>query len=129
MMCTHLDHVTVLITDVARARAFYGGILGLCEIAAPREFDFIALWYDLNGQYLHLLLKPHADPPSPRHFCLAVPDVAAARDEFTRLGVPFTETTRIAAADRIFVHDPDGNRIELLQWLRPYDSTTDGRLV
>ena len=25
-------------------------------------------------------------------------------------------------ANRFFIHDPDGNRIEIIQWLRPYSS-------
>ena len=124
---THIDHVSVLITDVARSRAFYGGVLGLAEIPAPAEFDFVAVWYDLGGTYLHLLLKPHPDTPSPRHFCLHTPDAAAARAHFEAHGVPTDETVRIAAADRFFVRDPDGNRIELLQWERPYNPETDGR--
>jgi catechol 2,3-dioxygenase-like lactoylglutathione lyase family enzyme len=124
---TGIDHVTVLITDVARSRAFYGDLLGLREVPAPREFDFVALWYDLGGQYLHLLLKPQPDTPSPRHFCLHVADARSAREDLKSRGVPVDETVKIAAADRFFVRDPDGNRIEFLQWDRPYAPDTDGR--
>lgn len=124
---THLDHVTVLVTDLAAARAFYGGALGLREVPPPKEFDFVAVWYDLGGQYLHLLQKPHPDAPSPRHFCLHVADAAAAREHLRGLGVPVDETVKIAAADRFFVRDPDGNRVELLQWVRPYRPDADGR--
>jgi catechol 2,3-dioxygenase-like lactoylglutathione lyase family enzyme len=124
---THIDHCSVIVTDVARSRAFYGGVLGLKEIPAPKEFDFVAIWYDLGGTYLHLLLKPHPDTISPRHFCLLTPNAVAAREHLTRLGVAIEETVRIAAADRFFVRDPDGNRIELLQWVRPYDPPADGR--
>ena len=124
---THLDHVTVVVTDLPAARAFYGGALGLREIAPPTEFDFVAAWYDLGGQYLHLLQKPHPDAPGPRHLCLHVEDLAAARDHLHALGVPTTDTVKIAAADRFFVRDPDGNRIELLHWNRPYHPDADGR--
>lgn len=124
---THFDHVSVLITNVARSREFYGGVLGLTEIPAPKEFDFVAIWYALGGSYLHLLLKPQPDTISPRHFCLFTPDAVAARAHFTRLGVPVEETVKIAAADRFFIRDPDGNRIEILQWLRPYDPERDGK--
>jgi catechol 2,3-dioxygenase-like lactoylglutathione lyase family enzyme len=123
---THIDHCSVVITDVAKARHFYGELLGLTEIPAPREFDFVALWYDLGGQYLHLLLKPQPDTISPRHFCLHVDDAQAAREYFRRRGVPIEETTKIAAADRFFIRDPDGNRIELLHWERKYDPEADG---
>ena len=124
----HIDHVSVLVTDVAKARAFYRDVLGLKEIAPPREFDFVALWFDLGGgQALHLLQKPTADTQSPRHFCLHVADAVAARKHFAQRGVPTEETTKVAAADRFFVRDPDGNRIELLHWTRPYKPEADGK--
>jgi glyoxylase I family protein len=125
---THLDHVTVLVTDLTAARAFYGGALGLREIAPPKEFDFVAVWYDLGGQYLHLLKKPHPDTSSPRHFCLHVEDASAAREHLRGLGLAIDETVKIGAADRFFVRDTDGNRVELLQWVRPYAPETDGRM-
>jgi catechol 2,3-dioxygenase-like lactoylglutathione lyase family enzyme len=118
---THLDHVSVLVTDVERSRRFYGELLGLREIASPRTFTFVVVWYDLGGQHLHLLLKERADTVSPRHFALRVADAAAARAVFHDQGVATQETTLIPGADRFFVHDPDGNRIEVIQWLRPYD--------
>ena len=126
---THIDHCSIIVTNVARSRDFYGRVLGLREIAAPKEFDFVAIWYDLGGTYIHLLQKPLADTISPRHFCLHTPDVKAARSYFASLGVPIDETVKIAAADRFFVRDPDGNRIEVLQWERPYDPEADGKLA
>jgi catechol 2,3-dioxygenase-like lactoylglutathione lyase family enzyme len=124
---THIDHCSVLITDVVKARAFYGGALGLREIAPPKEFDFVAVWYDLGGTYLHLLLKPQPDSISPRHFCLHVEDAKAAREELRAKGLAIDETVKVEAAERFFVRDPDGNRIEILQWLRPYQPEADGR--
>ncbi len=126
---THIDHCSIIVTNVARSRDFYGRVLGLKEIAAPKEFDFVAIWYDLGGTYIHLLQKPQADTISPRHFCLHTPDANAARAYFLGLGVPMDETVKIAAADRFFVRDPDGNRIEVLQWERPYEPETDGKMA
>ncbi len=126
---THIDHCSVIVTDVAKSRDFYGRVLGLKEIAAPKEFDFVAVWYDFGGTYIHLLRKAQPDTISPRHFCLHTPDASAARAHFVSLGVPIEETVKIAAADRFFVRDPDGNRIEVLQWLRPYAPSQDGRLA
>lgn len=123
---TQIDHVSVLITDLARARHFYGEILGLREIRRPKEFDFVAIWYDLNGQQLHLLQKPAPDTISPRHFALRVADIRGAREHFADYGIATEETTKIRAADRFFVRDPDGNRIEIIHWDAPYNPTTDG---
>jgi catechol 2,3-dioxygenase-like lactoylglutathione lyase family enzyme len=128
---TQLDHVSVIITDVERSRRFYRDVLGLKEIAKPRTFDFVVVWFDLGNQHIHLLLKDRPDALSPRHFALRVADVAAARTYLRERGVKTEETTPIPGADRFFIHDPDGNRIEIIQWLRPYDPATDGasRLV
>ena len=122
-----IDHVSVLITDLAAARDFYGRVLGLREIAKPKTFDFVALWFDFgSGQTLHLLQKPQADTRSPRHFALRVEDAKAAREHFHGHGVEIQETGPIPHCDRFFVSDPDGNRIELIQWIEPYDPAVSG---
>jgi catechol 2,3-dioxygenase-like lactoylglutathione lyase family enzyme len=112
----------VIITDVERSRRFYRDLLGLKEINKPRTFDFVVLWFELGNQQVHLLLKEQPDSLSPRHFALRVPDAAAARHYFREHGVAVLETTPIPGADRFFIHDPDGNRIEIIHWLRPYSS-------
>jgi catechol 2,3-dioxygenase-like lactoylglutathione lyase family enzyme len=124
---THIDHVSVLITDCAAARAFYAGVLGLTEIPKPKTFDFVALWYDLGGGHtLHLLQKPQPDTRSPRHFALRVTDIQAARAHFRSHNIAMQETGPIPHCDRFFVSDPDGNRIEIIQWLAPYDPARSG---
>jgi catechol 2,3-dioxygenase-like lactoylglutathione lyase family enzyme len=123
---TQIDHVSVLITDVERSRRYYRDLLGLKEIAKPRTFDFTVLWFDLGNQQLHLLLRNRPDVLSPRHFALRVTDVAATRRYFQEHGIAPEETTPIPGADRFFVYDPDGNRIEIIQWLEPYNPAVSG---
>ena len=124
---SHIDHCSVIITDVERSRRFYRDVLGLKEINKPRTFDFVVLWFDLGNMHIHLLLKDQADSISPRHFALRVADAAEARDYFHRQGLSVQETTPIPGADRFFIHDPDGNRIEIIHWLRPYSSEENAR--
>ena len=126
LQVTQIDHVSVLITDFERSRRFYRDILGLKEIAKPRTFDFAVAWFDLGNQQLHLLLKDQPDSRSPRHFALRVTDAAAARTYVRERGLRPEETTPIPGADRFFVYDPDGNRIEIIQWLVPYDPKVNG---
>ena len=126
IQATQLDHVSVIITDVERSRYFYRDVLGLKEIAKPRTFDFVALWFELGSTQLHLLLKKQADTKTPRHFALRVNDVQAARAYIRSRGIKPEETTVIPGADRFFVYDPDENRIEIIQWLELYDPTRSG---
>jgi len=43
-----LNHVRITVTDVAKAREFYTGLLGLEEIPRP-AFDFPGIWYSHGG--------------------------------------------------------------------------------
>src|SRR6476659_5209652 len=95
LQVTKIDHVSVVITDVERSRRFYRDVLGLKEIAKPRTFDFVVVWFDLGNQHLHLLLKDRPDTISPRHFALRVTDLAAARGYFQSHNVPTQDTTPI----------------------------------
>jgi len=125
-LVSQIDHCSVLITDVAKSRRFYRDLLGLKEIPKPKTFDFVALWFQLGDTQLHLLLKDKPDTISPRHFALRVADAAAARKYMQERGVPTQETTLIPGADRFFISDPDGNRIEIIQWQRPYNPAGNG---
>jgi catechol 2,3-dioxygenase-like lactoylglutathione lyase family enzyme len=123
---TQIDHVSVIITDVERSRRFYRDILGLKEISKPKTFTFSVLWFDLGTQQLHLLLKPQPDTVSPRHFAVRVRDAQAARAYFRRHGIAIEEAVPIPHCDRFFVADPDLNRVEVIQWLEPYDPARSG---
>ena|SRR5438128_7644753 len=122
LQISQIDHCSVIIADVERSRRFYRDVLGLKEINKPRTFDFVVLWFDLGNMHIHLLLKDQPDTISPRHFALRVADAVSARRYFREQGLAIQETTLIPGADRFFIHDPDGNRIEIIQWLRPYNS-------
>ena len=123
---TQIDHVSVVITNIERSRHFYRDILGLKEMAKPKTFDFKVVWFDLGNQQLHLLHKRDADSISPRHFALRVKDTQQARIYFRGRDIPIQETTPIPCCDRFFIFDPDENRIEIIQWLEPYNPAVSG---
>ncbi len=52
-----MSHVSATVTDVAKAREFYTGLLGFTEISRP-NFDFPGIWYSLGGELqLHIILN------------------------------------------------------------------------
>lgn len=114
-------HVSLSVTDLARAKHFYGEVLGLLELERP-PFDFPGAWYDLGNAQLHLIV--HANQRSLRgttdvdsrdgHFALRVRGYAAAVDRLRARGVAFVERPINATQwAQIHLTDPDGNGIEL----------------
>lgn len=112
---TFIEHVAIIVTELERARDFYGRVLGLTEVPRPESFDFPGTWYQLGNTCLHLLGKPGRDNDSSRHFCLRVSDLRAAEKHLQSQGWPYQwqKKHKIIGIDRFFLHDPDGNRIEV----------------
>jgi len=50
-----LHHIAIPVSDLARAREFYGGALGLEEVARP-PFPFDGAWYRAGDRDLHLIV-------------------------------------------------------------------------
>jgi glyoxylase I family protein len=118
MKLTGIHHSSIVVTDMARARRFYAEVLGLPEVERPANFVTPVIWFEVGDEQIHLIPNDHADDESPRHFALHVEDAHAAREHLRSLGIAIEETIPIAGADRFFIQDPDGNKVELIQWTR-----------
>jgi catechol 2,3-dioxygenase-like lactoylglutathione lyase family enzyme len=109
-----VDFVSLPVRDLARARAFYRGTLGLPE-STPEGFaypEFETANVTLN------LWRPEAHgiefAPSSGSVALRVADVAAARDRLEAAGVEFSGETRdTGVCHMAFFRDPDGNSLLL----------------
>jgi catechol 2,3-dioxygenase-like lactoylglutathione lyase family enzyme len=102
-----VDFVSVAVRDLARARAFYGEVLGLPP-GGPAPDEFVA------GNVTLALWAPEADgePFSANQAGLAlrVADVAAARHALEAEGVEFLgDTVDTGVCHMAFLRDPDGN--------------------
>jgi len=117
---TGIHHNSVVTSDADRAREFYAGVLGMKEIPYPSTFDFPVIWFELGDQHVHLIVANRPDSISPRHIAFHVRNASVAREALTAMGVAIEDTVKIPGAERFFVHDPDGNRIELIEWQIPW---------
>jgi len=116
-----LHHVAVTVTDLERAKRFYGEVLGLREIPRP-PFDFGGAWYDAGGQQLHLIVHPptrtlrHTTAIDSRdgHLALRVASYDEALAHLRAHGVEvLNRPDNLTPWAQIYVTDPDGNVIEL----------------
>lgn len=125
MKISGIHHCSIKVTDMERAVRFYSEVLGLQEVEIPSTFTPAGIhvrWFVLGDEQIHLMPADAPDQLSSRHFALHVDDARAAREQLQSHGVEFQETTVIPGADRLFIHDPDGNLIELIEWKVPYEN-------
>jgi glyoxylase I family protein len=115
-----LHHVSVVVTDLAAARAFYGGLLGLRELPRP-PFDFVGAWYALGDRQLHLIVHPPgrtlrgtSDIDSmDGHFAVRVADLDETLAYLRSRGLAVRESRQnVTQWAQLYVTDPDGNVIE-----------------
>ncbi len=114
-----LQHVSIAIAadGADRARAFYGGLLGLEEKPVPPKLDPGQLvWFDLGGDLeLHLMQTADAPPPN-AHFCIAVESgLDQLRGRIEAAGIETHTPTEIVGRPRFMCRDPFGNLVELTQ--------------
>jgi glyoxylase I family protein len=107
-----VHHVSIAVTDVAAALAFYTDALGLTQRTDRPANIGPGAWLDAGGQQLHLV---KADPPAPcgQHFAVLVDDLDATTAELRAAGVQVSDAVPIGTARQAFLRDPSGNSIEL----------------
>ncbi len=114
-------HFSFTVSDLERSKAFYGDLLGLEEVERP-DFGIPGVWYGVGETQIHLIGKPEGvdtGSPSPKltpianHSAFQIEDYDAAVDRLRETGAEFIELSRDVG--QIFVRDPDGNIIELIQ--------------
>ena len=121
MKLTGIHHSSIVVTNMERARHFYGQVLGLSEVERPSNFTNPVRWFEVGDEHIHLIPSDRPDTTSPRHFALHVDDADAAREHFRTHGIAIQETEPIAGADRFFISDPDGNTIEIIHWFKRWE--------
>jgi ribosomal protein S18 acetylase RimI-like enzyme len=114
-MIARVDHVQVAAPAGGEdaARAFYGELLGLEELAKPERLrERGGVWFAVGDQQLHVGIEQPFTPAHKAHPALAVPGAG----DLSVLAARLEAAGREIAWDgpRFYVDDPFGNRVELL---------------
>ena len=115
MIVERTDFISVPVTDVQRARRFYGDTLGLANISGADAWPEFQLGENVS---LYLIdptnIGQAFSAPHSAHIALRVPDVAETRRELEERGVAFDgDTLDTGVCHMAFFRDPDGNALML----------------
>ncbi len=121
-MFAGIHHASFLTSDLAKARAFYEGTLGLRLAKNRPQMSYAGAWYDVGAsQQIHLMLLP--DPAAglqrpahggrDRHVALCVKDLPQLTARLDAAGIAYTYSQSGRRA--VFCRDPDQNALEFIE--------------
>jgi catechol 2,3-dioxygenase-like lactoylglutathione lyase family enzyme len=112
-----IDHVQLAmpVGEEDKARTFYRDLLGMVEIPKPTELAKRGgCWFESGGVQIHLGVENDFRPAKKAHPALRCRDYQALVEQLRNAGVEVTEPGDIPDVMRCHIHDPFGNRIELI---------------
>jgi catechol 2,3-dioxygenase-like lactoylglutathione lyase family enzyme len=124
MRIKRLDHVQLAMPAGGedRARAFYHGALGIPEVAKPPELAKRGgCWFEHGELKIHLGVEADFRPARKAHPALVVEDLGALVEHLRAQGCTVRDDEPLERYHRVYVDDPFGNRIELMEPLPAAD--------
>jgi catechol 2,3-dioxygenase-like lactoylglutathione lyase family enzyme len=118
MRITRVEHVQLAMPagGEALAREFYHDALGIPEIPKPPHLAKRGgCWFERGDLKIHLGVEAEFRPARKAHPALLVADLPALIERLRALGYALREDEPLEGYQRIYVDDPFGNRIELME--------------
>jgi len=116
------DFISVPVTDMERAKQFYGETLGL-DAVNPGGFPEYQLGENISVYLIDMeSIGSSFSAPHTAHIALRVADVAETRKELEARGVVFDgDVLDTSVCHMAFFRDPDGNALMLHRRYAPKD--------
>jgi catechol 2,3-dioxygenase-like lactoylglutathione lyase family enzyme len=117
-MITGYHHVQLAIPPGGEeeAASFYEGILRLTSVPKPEHLAARGgRWFRGAGVELHLGIEDGFRPSAGAHPALRIEGLANLRASLLDHGVEVADGTQLEGHDRLYVRDPFGNRLELIE--------------
>jgi catechol 2,3-dioxygenase-like lactoylglutathione lyase family enzyme len=114
---TGIDHVQIAGPPggEAKARWFFGDVLGMEEIAKPTALQQRGgVWFRSGEHQLHVCIEANFQPAHKAHPAIRVQALPDLMQRLSQAGVKFQEDVLLPDIRRIYVDDPFGNRLEFV---------------
>ncbi len=113
-----IDHVQLAMPAGAEQKAtwFYAGLLGMRLVAKPEHLATRGgCWFEAGPVRIHLGVEGDFRPARKAHPALVVQALDALVATLTSAGVEVRTDEPLEGFERVYVDDPFGNRIELME--------------
>lgn len=113
-----IEHVQLAMPagEEDRARAFYTGVLGIPEQPKPPHLAKRGgAWFEGAGVKVHLGVEPEFRPARKAHPALLVSGLDELVGALREAGYEIKHDEPLEGFHRVYVNDPFGNRIELME--------------
>ncbi|MGZ5289130.1 MAG: VOC family protein [Actinomycetota bacterium] len=95
---------------------FYGAILGLEQVPKPADLSPRGgVWFRTGDLEVHLGMEEQFSPAVKAHPAFLVDGLETMKARIEAAGYRVTDTVQIEGFHRVYVRDPFGNRVELIE--------------
>ena len=118
MRITRIDHVQLAMPAGGEnlARGFYADMLGIPEVPKPANLAKRGgCWFERGDLKIHLGVDADFRPARKAHVALLVNDLPELQAKLEASGYTLKDDEPLEGHRRVYVDDPFGNRVELME--------------
>lgn len=115
-----IDHVQLAapMGGEDKARDFFVGLLGFEEIEKPELLRKNGgVWFMAGTIQLHIGVEEEFIPAKKAHPAFRVTNIDELKQYLNEKKVKYVDDNRLPGANRFYLADPFGNRLEFLEWM------------
>jgi catechol 2,3-dioxygenase-like lactoylglutathione lyase family enzyme len=113
-----IEHIQIAMPlgEEDAARAFYSGVLGIPEVPKPPNLAMRGgAWFEAKAVKVHLGVEKEFRPARKAHPALLVADLNGLVKTLRSNGIEVLDDEPLEGFHRVYISDPFGNRIELME--------------
>ncbi|KHF39930.1 VOC family protein [Halalkalibacter okhensis] len=118
-----IDHVQLAAPKGSeeKARQFFNEILGFTELEKPDVLKKRGgVWFALGPIIVHIGIEEPFVPAKKAHPAFEVEHIEELKKHLKKNNIQYKEDDQLPGANRMYVNDPFGNRLEFLEWNKDY---------
>lgn len=115
-----IDHVQLAAPKGSEpiARQFFGEVLGFKEIEKPEALKKKGgVWFEFGNYQIHIGIEEPFAPAKKAHPAFQIENLESLKEHLTNKEINYIVDYDLPSANRIYIHDPFGNRMEILEWI------------